>query len=178
MNATTPAPPTGLRRRVDAMPVRAKILAPVALLAVMAIGSGGYAALSMVQIAGDTAQVQQVQLGVLAPLATVHEDQLKARMIVAQLGAVTPEARADVARIDALWRECLAASGGPFLFGEFGIADAMYAPVVMRFNSYQPALSPEAAAYAARVTALPAVAAWIEAGRRETHVVADDEIDA
>lgn len=90
----------------------------------------------------------------------------------------TPEARADVARIDALWRECLAASGGPFLFGEFGIADAMYAPVVMRFNSYQPALSPEAAAYAARVTALPAVAAWIEAGRRETHVVADDEIDA
>lgn len=90
----------------------------------------------------------------------------------------TPTARADIARIDALWRECLAASGGPFLFGDFGIADAMYAPVVMRFNSYQPALSPEAAAYAARVTALPAVAAWIEAARRETHVVADDELDA
>ena len=89
----------------------------------------------------------------------------------------TPGALADVARIDALWRECLAASGGPFLFGEFSIADAMYAPVVMRFNSYQPKLSPEAAAYAQRVSALPAVAEWVEAGRRETHIVADDERD-
>jgi glutathione S-transferase len=89
----------------------------------------------------------------------------------------TPEALADVARIDALWRACLDASGGPFLFGEFGIADAMYAPVVMRFNSYAPTLSAQAAAYAARVAALPAVAAWVEAARRETHIVADDEID-
>ncbi len=87
-----------------------------------------------------------------------------------------PDVLADIARIDALWRECLAASGGPFLFGEFCIADAMYAPVAMRFNSYRPKLSPEAAAYAQRVTALPAVAAWIEAARRETHVVADDEL--
>ncbi|WP_027792952.1 glutathione S-transferase family protein [Paraburkholderia acidipaludis] len=87
-----------------------------------------------------------------------------------------PDVLADIARIDALWRECLAASGGPFLFGEFGIADAMYAPVAMRFNSYQPKLSPEAAAYVQRVTALPAVAAWIEAARRETHIVADDEL--
>jgi glutathione S-transferase len=89
----------------------------------------------------------------------------------------TPDVLADVARIDAIWRECLAASGGPFLFGEFSIADAMYAPVVMRFNSYQPKLSPQAAAYVERVTALPAVAAWIEAARRETHIVADDELD-
>ncbi|TDQ89969.1 glutathione S-transferase family protein [Paraburkholderia silvatlantica] len=89
----------------------------------------------------------------------------------------TPGALADVARIDALWRECLAASGGPFLFGAFGIADAMYAPVVMRLNSYQPKLSPEAAAYAQCVSALPAVAEWVEAARRETHIVADDERD-
>ena len=89
----------------------------------------------------------------------------------------TPGALADVARIDALWRECLAASGGPFLFGEFTIADAMYAPVVMRFNSYAPKLSPEAAAYAQRVSALPAVAKWVEAARGETHIVADDERD-
>jgi glutathione S-transferase len=87
-----------------------------------------------------------------------------------------PEVLADIARIDTLWRECLAASGGPFLFGEFCIADAMYAPVAMRFNSYQPKLSPEAAAYVQRVTASPAVAAWIEAARRETHIVADDEL--
>ena len=98
------------------------------------------------------------------------------RKVKAGAGA-TPGALADVARIDALWRECLAASGGPFLFGEFGIADAMYAPVVMRFNSYAPKLSPEAAAYAERVSALPAVAKWVEAARRETHIVADDERD-
>jgi len=89
----------------------------------------------------------------------------------------TAEALADITRVDAIWRECLSMSGGPFLFGEFSVADAMYAPVVMRFNSYQPQLSPDALAYARRVTALPAVAAWIEAARRETHRVADDEID-
>ncbi|QGZ62617.1 glutathione S-transferase family protein [Paraburkholderia acidisoli] len=89
----------------------------------------------------------------------------------------TPAALADVARIDAIWRACLAESGGPFLFGEFSIADAMYAPVVMRFASYQPALSAEAAAYAGSVRALPAVADWVEAALRETHRVADDERD-
>ncbi len=89
----------------------------------------------------------------------------------------TPGALADVARIDALWCACLDASGGPFLFGEFSIADAMFAPVVMRFNSYQPPLSAQAAAYAQRVTALPAVAAWIDAARRETHRIGHDELD-
>lgn len=90
----------------------------------------------------------------------------------------TAEALADIARIDALWSECLSASGGPFLFGEFTIADAMYAPVVMRFNSYRPALSDAATAYTQRITALPAVAAWIDAARRETHVIPHDEPDA
>lgn len=87
----------------------------------------------------------------------------------------TPEALADVARIDALWSACIEASGGPFLFGEFGIVDAMYAPVVMRFNTYAPALSPEAAGYAVRVTALSAVQQWIDAARRETNVIAEYE---
>jgi glutathione S-transferase len=90
----------------------------------------------------------------------------------------TPGTLADIARIDALWSECLEASGGPFLFGEFSIADAMYAPVVMRFNSYAPKLSGQAAAYAARVTASPAVAAWIDAAHKETHRIAHDEADA
>jgi glutathione S-transferase len=84
----------------------------------------------------------------------------------------TPGALADIARIDALWRDCLAASGGPFLFGEFSIADAMYAPVVMRFRTWQPALSDEAAAYAARVSQAPAVQAWIQDALRETHTIA------
>jgi glutathione S-transferase len=84
----------------------------------------------------------------------------------------TSAALADVARIDAIWSECLARYGGPFLFGaEFGIADAMYAPVVMRFNTYTPALSDAARGYAERVTALPAVRAWIDDARRETHAI-------
>jgi glutathione S-transferase len=81
----------------------------------------------------------------------------------------TPEALADIARIDALWSECLATYGGPFLFGEFTIADAMYAPVVMRFNTWQPKLSEAALAYSRRVTAQPAVKAWIDDALQETH---------
>jgi len=87
----------------------------------------------------------------------------------------TPGALADIARIDAIWRECLTASGGPFLFGTFGIADAMYAPVVMRFNTYRPTLSAQGMDYTARVTALPAVAAWMDAARHETHCAAQHE---
>lgn len=79
----------------------------------------------------------------------------------------TPDALANVARIEAIWQACLSAHGGPFLFGDFGIADAMFAPVVMRFNSYAPPLSDVARAYAERVTALPAVAAWIDAAGNE-----------
>jgi len=84
----------------------------------------------------------------------------------------TPGALADIARIEAIWRDCLDAHGGPFLFGEFGVADAMYAPVVMRFNTWKPALSEAAAAYARRVTQAPAVQAWIQDALRETHAIA------
>lgn len=81
---------------------------------------------------------------------------------------LTAGALANVKRIDLIWRNCLDAHGGPFLFGkEFGIADAMFAPVVMRFNSYAPKLSEAALAYAARITALPEVAEWIEGARNE-----------
>lgn len=80
----------------------------------------------------------------------------------------TPATLSDIARIEAMWGACLAASGGPFLFGEFCIADAMFAPVVMRFNSYAPALSERARAYAASVSTLPAVAAWIDDAKKET----------
>ena len=84
----------------------------------------------------------------------------------------SPESLADVARIDALWSDCLKRYGGPFLFGEqFGIADAMYAPVVMRFTSYAPALSEAAQGYMERVKAVPAVREWIEAAERETRVL-------
>ncbi|SAL82588.1 glutathione S-transferase domain-containing protein [Caballeronia arvi] len=77
----------------------------------------------------------------------------------------TPEALANIARIEAIWAECLAESGGPFLFGEFCIADAMFAPVVMRFNTYAPKLSATSLEYGKRITALPAVATWIDGAR-------------
>jgi glutathione S-transferase len=83
----------------------------------------------------------------------------------------TPEALADIARIEAIWRDCLDTYGGPFLFGEFSIADAMYAPVVMRFNTWQPGLSETALAYVERTNALPAVREWIDASRGETHAI-------
>jgi glutathione S-transferase len=73
----------------------------------------------------------------------------------------TPESLADIARVDALWAEALAASGGPFLFGRsFGLADAMYAPVVTRFLTWQPELSAAARGYCEAVRAFPLVDRW------------------
>ena len=73
-----------------------------------------------------------------------------------------PEALADAARVLQIWRDCRAAtaSAGPFLFGSFTIADAMYAPVVTRFATYGVALDPICRAYADAVEALPAMRAW------------------
>lgn len=88
----------------------------------------------------------------------------------------TPGALADIARIDALWRDCLDTYGGPFLFGEFSIADAMYAPVAMRFNTWQPKLSEAASAYVRRITAVAAVKAWIDDALRETHALPDQDV--
>ena len=71
------------------------------------------------------------------------------------------DVRGDVERIVAMWSELLAQHGGPLLFGAFSIADAYYAPVVMRLRTYGVPLSASIAAYAERVAALPGVAAWI-----------------
>jgi glutathione S-transferase len=72
-----------------------------------------------------------------------------------------PAVRADVDRIVAMWTELLAQHGGPMLFGAFGIADAFYAPVVMRLRTYGVPLPAAISAYVDRVVALPGVAAWI-----------------
>jgi glutathione S-transferase len=80
------------------------------------------------------------------------------------------EVRADIARIEAIWGETRArfGAGGAFLFGEhFTIADAMYAPVVARFLSYEPPLGPASRAYAAAIRAYPLIAAWYEAAAAE-----------
>ena len=80
----------------------------------------------------------------------------------------TPGAQADIGRICEIWEECLARFGHrDFLFGDFSIADAFYAPVVTRFKTYGVALAPALQAYCERVLAHPAVAHWVEEAMRE-----------
>lgn len=86
----------------------------------------------------------------------------------------TPQTQADIGRISEIWEECLSKYGHhQFLFGEFSIADAYFAPVVMRFHSYGVFLAPALQAYMERVTAHPAVARWIEEAKAETEFLPD-----
>ena len=82
---------------------------------------------------------------------------------------VTEETRADIARITSIWNECRAkyGTGGDFLFGSFGVADAMYAPVVNRFTIYRVALDAVSEAYRRAMWELPAMREWREAARAE-----------
>jgi glutathione S-transferase len=86
-------------------------------------------------------------------------------------------ARADATHIDAMWSECLVRYGGPFLFGAFGAADAMYAPVVSRFYTYAVEVGERSRAYMEAIMALPAWAEWKEAALKEPWVLPDDEPD-
>lgn len=70
--------------------------------------------------------------------------------------------RDDLHRIIALWQKELARHGGSMLFGDFSVADAFFAPVCMRINTYALPVPPDVQAYVNRITALPAVAAWIQ----------------
>jgi glutathione S-transferase len=85
--------------------------------------------------------------------------------------------RRDIDRVVALWGDCCGrfAASGEFLFGQFTIADAYYAPVVMRFITYQVPLPEPARRYLEAVRNLPAVAEWMNAARGETEFVAADE---
>lgn len=84
----------------------------------------------------------------------------------------TPAVLKDIARIEAIWNTCRAeAKGGPFLFGPFCIADAFYAPVVLRFVTYQVALSPVSAAYAEAIEALAPLREWLDASAAEPQVI-------
>jgi glutathione S-transferase len=78
----------------------------------------------------------------------------------------TADALTDARRVQAIWRGALAASSGPFLFGAFSIADAMFAPVATRFVTYGVELDAACRAYVDAIYALPAMQAWIaDAGR-------------
>ena len=84
--------------------------------------------------------------------------------------ALSDDARANIARVQEIWVDCRKRYGkhGPFLFGSFSGADAMYAPVVYRFRTYAIDVAPEAKAYMDAMLALPAVEEWTRAGLAET----------
>jgi glutathione S-transferase len=86
-------------------------------------------------------------------------------------------AQADIDRVIAIWRECLAQYGGPYLFGaKPTVADAMYAPVCSRFVTYDVKLDAVCAAYRDRIMALPAMQEWINTAKTEPDDV--EELDA
>ena len=87
------------------------------------------------------------------------------------------KAQADIDRILVVWRECLAAYRGPFLFGEVSMADAMYAPVVSRFRTYGVTLDGALKAYAERVWNLPAMREWREAALAEKEEIEELEVE-
>lgn len=87
--------------------------------------------------------------------------------------------RADIARIEEIWRECRKTygKGGKFLFGKFCNADAMFAPVVTRFETYAIPVAKDTRSYMDAVTATKAFQSWKTAALKETWIVPHDEVD-
>ncbi len=88
-------------------------------------------------------------------------------------------ARADIARVQEIWTDCRTRYGaqGPYLFGEFSAADAMYAPVVHRFRTYAIDVSPVVRDYMTAMIAFPAFAEWTAAGLGESILIERFEIE-
>jgi glutathione S-transferase len=87
-------------------------------------------------------------------------------------------AQADIDRIVTIWRDCLAASQGPFLFGHAPtVADAMYAPVCSRFLTYNVKLDPVCAGYCRTIMAMPYMGEWIEAAKNEPEEVLELDVE-
>jgi glutathione S-transferase len=86
-------------------------------------------------------------------------------------------AQADIDRICIIWRECFRAYGGPYLFGTPSIADAMYAPVVTRFLTYDVHLDEACSSYCDRIMALPDMVAWCDAAMREPDELEELEME-
>ena len=86
--------------------------------------------------------------------------------------------RSEVERVQEIFTTCLAKSGGPYLFGDFSIADAMYAPVVMRFRSYGVRLNATCDTYRETVLHNPAVARWISDALAEAETIPEYEAES
>lgn len=89
------------------------------------------------------------------------------------------EAESEIARIKGLWKKCRYGygAGGEWLFGDYSIADAMFAPVALRFSGYGIPLSGVIADYVDSVLKHPGIIEWVEAGKLETEVIEANEID-
>ncbi|MES9990795.1 MAG: glutathione S-transferase family protein [Candidatus Thiodiazotropha sp.] len=92
---------------------------------------------------------------------------------------LSKDAQREVERVKALWRRCRREFGGEgeWLFGDFSIADAMFAPVAVRFSGYNIELGDIEAAYTQSVLKHPGMIDWIEAGKQETEIIESEEIN-
>ena len=92
--------------------------------------------------------------------------------------ALTAALEADIERIDELWNDCRGrfGGGGPWLFGDYSVADAMYAPVVLRFNTYGARISQTARWYIASVLEDAPLQEWLQAAKQEPWTIAADEV--
>jgi glutathione S-transferase len=92
--------------------------------------------------------------------------------------AVPAALTADIERIDELWNDCRSrfGDGGPWLFGSYSVADAMYAPVVLRFNTYGAHISQTARWYMASTLEDAPLQEWLQAAKQETWTIATDEV--
>jgi glutathione S-transferase len=95
---------------------------------------------------------------------------------VPQVLEISADAQRDVERIEMLWTECLERYGGPFLFGGFSGADAMFAPVANRLEVYCLPVNATSSAYMKQMKSLPAWQEWENAGKAEPWVVDEDEV--
>lgn len=91
---------------------------------------------------------------------------------------LSAEAQREIERIKTLWQQCRAehGNGGEWLFGKYSIADAMFAPIALRFSGYSIPLGDVETAYVDSVLSQPCVIDWIEAGKQEKEVIEADEI--
>jgi glutathione S-transferase len=90
---------------------------------------------------------------------------------------VWSKAQGDIVRVTQIWRDCLEANGGPYLFGELSLADAMYAPVATRFQTYDVPLDPVSQAYCERLFAWPAMQEWRAAALLEADEIEELEVE-
>jgi glutathione S-transferase len=92
--------------------------------------------------------------------------------------ALTAALEADIERIDEIWNDCRGrfGEGGPWMFGEYSVADAMYAPVVLRFNTYGARISQTARWYMASVLEDGALQVWLQGAKQEPWIIDADEV--